>query len=260
MPRSSTLAAGAVAFGAQSATLLDWLDGVPDTDFARPSVLAGWDVRMLTAHVLLTHRGLIARVTDPDPGPPIPIPEYVRSYRPAATAIAETTLGTAGDLSPRELIAATRALPSASATLDGLAPNAVIRGGRGPTTIGDWLATRLIELVVHTDDLSRSLPERAAAALEPAALAAVTRTLAEILAAQAPGRSVELRVPPFIAVQAVAGPRHTRGTPANVIETDPLTWLRLATGRLAWSDALGAGRVAASGIRADLAEQLPLLS
>ena len=67
-------------------------------------------------------------------------------------------------------------------------------------------------------------------------------------------------VPPFVAVQAVAGPRHTRGTPPNVVETDPVTWLRLATGRLAFTDAVAAGAVRASGTRADLTDQLPLLS
>ena len=65
-----------------------------------------------------------------------------------------------------------------------------------------------------------------------------------MLAAQAPGRSVEVRIPPFVAVQAVAGPRHTRGTPPNVVETDPVTWLRLATGRAAFADAVAAGRCA----------------
>ena len=61
-------------------------------------------------------------------------------------------------------------------------------------------------------------------------------------------------------MQAVAGPRHTRGTPANVIETDPLTWLGLATGRIAWSAAVASGRVRASGTRADLSDYLPVLS
>ncbi|MDQ1722803.1 MAG: hypothetical protein QOI26_2537, partial [Pseudonocardiales bacterium] len=65
---------------------------------------------------------------------------------------------------------------------------------------------------------------------------------------------------PFAAVQCIAGPRHTRGTPPNVVETDPVTFLRLATGRADWSQALAAGQVQASGNRADLSEQLPLLS
>lgn len=86
---------------------------------------------------------------------------------------------------------------------------------------------------------------------------AVRFTLEE-LAAVAPGNAVEVRVPPDGAVQAVAGPRHTRGTPPNVVETDPVTWLALATGRLTWAAAREAGRVSASGERADLAPWLPL--
>lgn len=86
---------------------------------------------------------------------------------------------------------------------------------------------------------------------------AVRFTLEE-LAEVAPGNAVEVRVPPDGAVQAVEGPRHTRGTPPNVVETDPQTWLELATGALTWSDAVAAARVRASGERADLADWLPL--
>lgn len=88
-------------------------------------------------------------------------------------------------------------------------------------------------------------------------LTAVRFTLEE-LAAVAPGNAVEVRVPPAGAVQAVAGPRHTRGTPPNVVETDPDTWLGLATGRTSWPDAVGQGRVRASGERSDLSGLLPL--
>jgi hypothetical protein len=87
---------------------------------------------------------------------------------------------------------------------------------------------------------------------------AAVRTTARWLAQQVPGRSVELRVPPHVAVQCVPGPRHTRGTPPNVVETDPATWLRLATGVLTWADAVAQGRVSASGNRADLSAHLPL--
>jgi hypothetical protein len=89
-------------------------------------------------------------------------------------------------------------------------------------------------------------------------LGAAVKTTARWLAQQVPGRSVELRVPPYVAVQLVPGPRHTRGTPPNVVETDPATWLRLATGELAWDDAVAEGRVSASGNRADLSDHLPL--
>ncbi|MEU4476858.1 sterol carrier family protein [Micromonospora sp. NPDC023966] len=84
------------------------------------------------------------------------------------------------------------------------------------------------------------------------------RTLLAVLAERAPGRSVEVRVPPYGAVQCVAGPRHTRGTPPNVVEMDPPTWLALATGRLGWAEAVTQGRVRVSGIRADLSDHLPL--
>jgi Bacterial SCP ortholog len=91
-----------------------------------------------------------------------------------------------------------------------------------------------------------------------AALRAAIRYSLGQLAEKVPGRTVEVRVPPFAAVQCVPGPRHTRGTPPNVVETDPLTWLDLATGQLQWEAAVAAGRVRASGQRADLREYLPL--
>ena len=91
-----------------------------------------------------------------------------------------------------------------------------------------------------------------------ATLRDAVRVLLAELARAAPGRSVEVRIPPFGAIQCVPGPRHTRGTPPNVVETDPMTWLLVATGRLAWSDALRSGKVHASGIRTDISEYLPL--
>jgi Bacterial SCP ortholog len=93
----------------------------------------------------------------------------------------------------------------------------------------------------------------------PDALRAAVTYLLDLLAADAPGRAVEVRVPPYAAVQCVEGPRHTRGTPPNVVEMDPVTWVLLAVGRLAWADAVAAGRVSASGPRADLSGLLPLL-
>lgn len=93
--------------------------------------------------------------------------------------------------------------------------------------------------------------------LVPARRTAVRFTLEE-LADVAPGNAVEVRVPPDGAVQAVEGPRHTRGTPPNVVETDPQTWLELATGVLTWDDATEGGRIRASGERADLRDWLPL--
>ncbi|WP_026122752.1 sterol carrier family protein [Nocardiopsis halotolerans] len=98
---------------------------------------------------------------------------------------------------------------------------------------------------------------RAGEPLRTAVKAAVRGSLA-LLADRAPGRSLEVRVPPHGAVQAVEGPRHTRGTPPGVVETDPLTWLRVATGRLPWDRAVSEHLVRASGARSDLSGHLPL--
>ena len=91
-------------------------------------------------------------------------------------------------------------------------------------------------------------------------VAAAVRLSARALAQAAPGNSVEVRVPPFVAVQCVEGPRHTRGTPPNVVETDPRTWLELVTGRTGFDAVESGGRLTASGTRAgDIAHWLPLV-
>jgi hypothetical protein len=91
-------------------------------------------------------------------------------------------------------------------------------------------------------------------------LASAVRLTLRVLATTAPGGSVEVRVPPFAVVQCIEGPRHTRGTPPNVVQTDPRTWLLLATGRLTWADATAAALIAASGTRAaEVAQWLPLV-
>jgi hypothetical protein len=89
-------------------------------------------------------------------------------------------------------------------------------------------------------------------------VALAVRYLLEVLASDFEGHTVEVRVPPWGAVQAIEGPRHTRGTPPNVIETDASTWIALATGSLSWSVAVAGARASASGQRADLSEVLPL--
>ena len=80
-----------------------------------------------------------------------------------------------------------------------------------------------------------------------------------VLESRAPGHHVEVRVPPYGAVQCVAGPRHTRGTPPAVVELAAAAWLDLAAGRRTWAEVVESGQVAASGERADLAPYLPLL-
>ena len=92
---------------------------------------------------------------------------------------------------------------------------------------------------------------------DPQILAEVKRTLS-LLESKAPGRAIEVRIPPYAAIQCGEGPTHTRGTPSNVIEMDSDTWLALADGSRTWSDEIHAGRISASGSRADLSAYLPL--
>jgi hypothetical protein len=112
----------------------------------------------------------------------------------------------------------------------------------------------VLSLAQWLRDDTRPLPDRAE-------LAVAVRLTARTLAEQAPGASVEVRIPPFVAVQCISGPRHTRGTPPNVVETDPRTWLLLATGLLRVADAKAAGTLHLSGSRAgEIQAWLPLVS
>lgn len=109
-----------------------------------------------------------------------------------------------------------------------------------------------VDVVLAEYDAGRR-PDRL---MEKAAVKATLAALVDI----APGRSVEVRVPPHSAVQAIEGTNHRRGTPSAVVETDARTWLELAVGRRSWAEAVGSGAVIASGQRSDLTEWLPLFA
>jgi hypothetical protein len=97
-----------------------------------------------------------------------------------------------------------------------------------------------------------------AAIVERTTLATAVRYLLQVFADAHPGHSVEVRVPPFGAVQAVEGPRHTRGTPANVVELGPREWVLLATGKVGWATLTDEAKLSASGLRSDISALLPL--
>ncbi|MFF6907701.1 sterol carrier family protein [Streptomyces sp. NPDC012389] len=227
---------------------------------ARPTRLGDWTVRELAAHVAMVLGSVSRSLALPEP--PGPKPGLTLLQWPPATAayaarIAEDVeeLATGRpDLATlyEEVEAGFLADVPASGTGERLLPTRV-----GSMRLADFLVTRTVELTVHTDDLNEALGLEIP--YDRQALAACTRLLADTLADRAPGGSVEVRVPPFAVVQCIGGPKHTRGTPPNVVETAPLTWLRLATGRTEWARALENAEVSASGERADLAELLPLM-
>jgi uncharacterized protein (TIGR03083 family) len=233
------------------------------------SGLPGWDVRTLVAHIVrqivVLPRMLAEAEADANPG-------AAPAGRGTLTDLDTWAVSTAGiadrlDVTARELAAAMgdpgETFDAAARELAGCADAAVRTDLVVPDVFHgmralDFTVTRLVELVVHSDDLARAAGVEVA--LDRQAVAAATRLLADALAAKAPGNSVEVRIPPYAAVQCVEGPRHTRGTPPNVVETDPLTWIRLATGRTTWARELDAAAVSASGERADLAAYLPVMS
>jgi uncharacterized protein (TIGR03083 family) len=244
---------------AQADLVAAWLSGLPPSAWRTPSALPGWTVAELAQHLAMSLHATHATLADPSPDKPMGIDRYVSAYAAAAPQVLERELSATAGRDPADILAGLYAEreQAAAAVADPPAARAVA-GPRGPLTPGDWLMTRAIELVVHADDLSRSLPGREPVQLDRTALRLVTQACADIMATRAPGRSLELRVPPYAAVQCVEGPRHTRGTPPNVVETDPLSWVRLAAGRMAWHEAVTSGAVRASGERADLSSWLPL--
>jgi uncharacterized protein (TIGR03083 family) len=242
---------------AQATALATWLAELPEGVFGTPSVLPGWDLRTLLGHLVGSKEGIADRLATRSAESALAPVAYVRAYAPAAADISAQTKAITGEHRPAELLERLRApIPEP----EGVAAGTVIDAPRGPFTARNFVRTRLLDLVVHVDDVARSLPDRDPPPLHRQALASTTRLLAEMLAGAAPGRSVEVRIAPFVAVQAIEGPPHKRGTPPNVVETDAVTWLRVATGRLAFRGAVADGSIRASGTRADLSAHLPLLS
>jgi uncharacterized protein (TIGR03083 family) len=249
------------ALVAQVGNVRDAVRALPDEAYALPSGLPGWDVRLLVAHIVRQVDALPVLLAQPEPAPGgrlTGLDAWTQGTGPIADRLDAGTRTSAEEMGDDPVAA----IEAAADRLTGLREEA-LRPGRllaepfGGMRALDFTVTRLVELVVHSDDLARATGREVP--LERQAVAAVVRVLADALAAKAPGNSVEVRVPPFAAVQCVEGPRHTRGTPPNVVETDPLTWIRLATGRTGWSQARESAAVAASGERADLAPYLPVM-
>lgn len=247
------------ALVAQAWSLRGAVGSLDPADLARPTRLDGWTVGDLVVHLALQLEALPRVLAEPAPegaAAELTLSRWAVSTASVAQRLdADTRAAVAGCPDPVvRLDSAVNALQDAvSAPL----PDRAVRIRLGTMTALDFAVTRLVEMVVHADDLAAATG--ADVPLDRHALATVVRLLADALAAEAPGGSVELRVPPFAVVQCVAGPRHTRGTPPNVVETDPLTWIRLAAGRLTWADAVADAALTASGERSDLSGLLPVL-
>uniref|UniRef100_A0AAU3GVT5 Maleylpyruvate isomerase family mycothiol-dependent enzyme n=1 Tax=Streptomyces sp. NBC_01401 TaxID=2903854 RepID=A0AAU3GVT5_9ACTN len=258
-PRAYDLSRTRTAVLAQFDRVREAVAALTEEQLAGPSGLGEWTVRDLAAHLTTALERVSRQLELPAPAgvkPQLTLVEWPFSTVGSADDIA----GLAGELATARpdldaLYEETAARFAELVPTD--AGDRLVTTRAGTMRLGDFLVTRTVELVVHTDDLHRATGLDIA--YDRQALAACTRLLADALADRAPGGSVEVRVPPFAVVQCIGGPKHTRGTPPNVVEMDPLTWIRLATGRTRWTQALEAAQVSASGERADLAPLLPLM-
>ncbi|MFE2182261.1 sterol carrier family protein [Streptomyces sp. NPDC059455] len=231
-------------------------EGLDETALDAPTRLGDWTVRELIAHLAMAVTSVVRLLERPaPPAREVTVTGWASAVAGHSGSIDGETRALAADAEPGELLERAEAR---FAEVAAVAPADRLLAARvGAMRLDDYLVTRCVELVVHADDLADAtgvpVPH------DRQALATATRVLADALAAKAPGGSVEVRVPPFAVIQCVEGPRHTRGTPPNVVETDPPTWIRLATGRLTWAEALESGPLTASGDRADLSAHLPVL-
>jgi uncharacterized protein (TIGR03083 family) len=244
---------------AQLGNVRDAVRTLSPEQLALPTRLDGWTVRELVAHIGMAVSAVHRSLERPEPAKrDAVLLDWPFATSASSAAIADFTR----DLAERhpDLGAYLAGVEESLRALLGEHPGTrLLETNAGALPLDDYLVTRAVELVVHTDDLNAAVPGLDVP-YDRQALAATTRLLADALAAKAPGGSTEVRVPPYAVVQCVEGPRHTRGTPPSVVETDPLTWLRLATGRLTWADAIEEAKVRASGERADLAGLLPLMA
>ncbi|MFG2115091.1 sterol carrier family protein [Streptomyces sp. NPDC048718] len=240
---------------AQLGHVCDAVRALPPETFDGPTRLGEWTVRELVAH-LSWMVGCVPRLlARPEPArQEVALLDWPFVTDPLAGRIDDFTRSIDASDPAKLLDRSAREYEEAVAGATG---ERLIEMGFGAMTLADFVVTRTVELVVHTDDLSAATGVEIP--YDRQALAACTRLLADALAAKAPGGAVEVRIPPYAVVQCVEGPRHTRGTPPNVVETDPLTWIRLATGRVVWAAERDAARVSASGERADLEGLLPLM-
>ncbi|MFF4800334.1 sterol carrier family protein [Streptomyces sp. NPDC001351] len=225
---------------------------------AGPTRLGEWTVRELVAHIGMAVTAVHRSLEKPEPvKQDAVLLDWVFATAASSSAIDEFTrrLGEQHTDLGAYLADIEQSLDR---LLDEHPGGRLLETNFGAVPLADYVVTRTVELVVHTDDLNAAVPGLEVP-YDRQALAACTRLLADALAVKAPGGSTEVRIPPYAVVQCIEGPRHTRGTPPSVVETDPLTWIRLATGRVTWADAVQEAQVSASGERADLGGLLPLM-
>ncbi|WP_460765531.1 sterol carrier family protein [Mariniluteicoccus flavus] len=246
----------------QARHVAELLSTLSEEDFRRPTPhgQAG-DVATLVAWLVVGEAQLIEALSTGTSARPVPIADFLLGDRLARHRKLQLARELAAHDSGRALATQFRQQVDEIASLmaDPTVPGVVSCGSQPLRTV-DLVRVTAIELLIIADDLAEALPDRSMERARGATADAV-RALAEVVAHRHPGRSIELRVPPFAAVQCGTGddPTHTRGTPPNVVEFDPVAFLRLAHGRGRFGDEVARGAVTASGTRSDLTDWFPIV-
>lgn len=252
---------------AQFAHLAQLVGRLDDLELALPTLLGDWTVAELVAHLTANIEAVPRYLTREGAArAEIDLIGYLSAMADYAPGVAQRARdlvdGASADSLRRGLLTGAVEAAVALQRAGDDAGDRVVAARLGALPLGDFLVTRCIEGTVHGLDLATALDRPPEEVVLADAHRVTVRALAALLAARHPGRTVEVRVPGPLgtAVQCIEGPRHTRGTPPNVVEADPATFVLVTTGRLDWADALAAGRLRASGERADLSPYLPLIA
>ncbi|MGJ3507430.1 sterol carrier family protein [Enemella sp. A6] len=253
----------------QMLAVVQWLDPLTAAEFRSRDQYNTWSVRHLIGHLISAQEDLLTAVNRPSTSRPMSINHYLRRRWARNSHPMSRALEICGSDSDRVLL---EHLASGAGELRGALEQldaGVLDEHRDPVRVVDLLRVELAHWLGHGEDLRVILPHRGAVATSRPALADAIRLLTAILAKEYPGRAIELRVPPFAAVQLGVpqapgsteriGPTHTRGTPPNVVEMNSPTLLRLVSGGGDWADELSAGNISASGPHADLRSVFPIL-
>ncbi len=246
--------------------------GLTPAQYELPAPFSEWQVRLLVGRTLWFLTDVAGHLDTPSVSRPLTLDTYAAELAVTREQRHQRSVAVVGTDSGPSLGGQFVALAEDIIAMmgdDDLPP--LVDTGVGQLSLLDFLRWLVTQLVLTSDDIGRSLAAHGHEAPTQGreAIATAVRTMADILAARAPGQAIEVRVPPYAAVQigdpagAVSGrlapaPTHTRGTPPAVIEMDAATFLRITTGRLSWDEAAAGHLVAASGLRADLSPLLPL--
>ncbi|WP_141211165.1 sterol carrier family protein [Enemella dayhoffiae] len=246
----------------QSGHLADFLDLLRPDDLGRRTIRPGWDVATMAAYPVVMQAAALQALDRPTAARPSRLADFFSGLRPWLHRQQDL----AGELARHDTLDGLRTryrqdLVELADRLEQEDVPPAVETDQHPLKFLDLVRVLSVQLVVHCDDLVESLPDRGPMRWSRSCRADAVRALTDVLATRHPGQSIEVRVPPFAAVQCGTGtedPRHTRGTPPTVVECDPLVLVRLCVGRIEYAEATRTGAVRASGSRSDLSSWLPL--